>query len=104
MGLTPRAGSSPAFGTMFYAYALISLHHNFIYVGMTENLKSRVIRHNKGYIKSTKSFAPLELFYYETCENGKQAREREKFLKSTSGKRFLKSILESKKNNNGIGR
>ncbi len=64
---------------------------------MTEDLNARVIRHNKGYIKSTKRFTPFELFYYETCEDGKQAREREKFLKSTSGKRFLKSILNSKK-------
>ena len=89
MGLTPRAGSSPAFGTMFYVYALKSINHNFIYVGMTEDLNARIIRHNKGYVKSTKRFAPFEFFYYETCEDGKQAREREK---------FLKSILKSKKN------
>ena len=38
MGLTPRAGSSPAFGTMFFVYALKSINHNFIYVGMTDDL------------------------------------------------------------------
>jgi putative endonuclease len=104
VGLTPRAGSSPAFGTMFFVYALNSLYHNSIYVGITEGLHDRIKRHNKGYVKSTKRFAPFELFYYETCEDGKQAREREKFLKSTSGKRFLKSILNSKKSSGGIGR
>jgi putative endonuclease len=62
---------------------------------MTENLDERLIRHNKRGVKSTKRFAPFELFYVETCENGQQAREREKYLKSTSGKRFLKSILNS---------
>jgi hypothetical protein len=43
------------------------------------------------------------LFYSEICEDGKKAREREKFLKSTSGKRFLKSIL-IKEDSGGIGR
>jgi putative endonuclease len=78
---------------MFNVYALKSLSHNFIYVGMTEDLNERFIRHNKGYVKSTKRFASFKLFYSENCSDGKQAREREKFLKSTSGKRFLKSIL-----------
>ena len=63
---------------------------------MTENLEERLQRHNKGYVRSTKSFAPFELIYSETCESGMQARAREKFLKSTSGKRFLKSLIENK--------
>jgi putative endonuclease len=110
VGLTPRAGSSPAFGTknlykiMFTVYALKSLNHNFIYVGMTEDLNERFIRHNKGYVKSTKRFIPFRLFYSENCINGQQAREREKFLKSTSGKRFLKSILNNEASKSGIGR
>ena len=95
MGLTPRAGSSPAFGTIFYVYAHKSIKHNFIYVGMTEYLDARIVRHNKDYVKSTKRFALLELFYYESCEDGIQASEREKFLKSTSGKSFLRSVFTS---------
>ena len=51
---------------------------------MTENLQARLIRHNNGYVKSTKRFAPFKIFYPESCENGIKAREREKFLKSTS--------------------
>jgi putative endonuclease len=47
---------------MFTIYALKSISHNFIYVGMTENLTARVERHNKGYVKSTKKFAPFKLF------------------------------------------
>jgi putative endonuclease len=77
---------------MFTVYALKSLNHNFIYVGMTEDLNERFIRHNKCYVKSTKKFIPFKSFYSENCIDEQQAREREKFLKSTSGKRFLKSI------------
>ncbi len=70
--LTPCAGSSPAFGTMFIVYALKSISCNFIYVGMTENLQSRLIRHNKGYVKSTKIFVPNILLYYKSCKSGVQ--------------------------------
>jgi len=49
---------------------------------MTENLDSKLARHNEGYIRSTKPLAPFELIYNEKCESGQQAREREKFLKS----------------------
>ncbi len=91
--LTPRAGSSPAFGTMFTVYAIKSLNHKFIYVGITENLQERLRRHNSGYVKSTKKFFPFKLIYSETVDNGIKARQREKFLKSSSGKRFLYSII-----------
>ena len=66
----------------FIVYALNSLNNKFIYVGMTENLNDRIVRHNKGYVHSTKLFAPFELIYTEKCGSGQQAREREKFLKS----------------------
>ena len=89
---------------MFSVYAIKSINHNFIYVGMTENLKERFISHNKGYVKSTKRFAPFKLFYSEDCENGQEARKREKFLKSTSGKRFLKSTLNNETGLSEIGR
>ena len=77
---------------MFTVYAISSLVKSFIYVGMTENLDERLVRHNKGYVRSTKRFTPFRLIYSEICESGQLARDKEKFLKSTSGKRFLKSL------------
>ena len=84
---------------MFTVYALKSLSQNFIYVGMTENLEERLQRHNLGYNKSTKRFAPFKLIYSEICETGQEARIREKYLKSTPGKRFLHSILKDEVQN-----
>jgi len=82
---------------MFTVYAIKSLSHNFIYVGMTENLEERLRRHNSGCNKSTKRFAPFSLLYTEQCETGQEARNREKYLKSTSGKIFLRFVLEENK-------
>ena len=80
---------------MFTVYAIKSAQHNFIYVGMTEDLTARLERHNKGYNQSTKHFAPYQLIYSEEHPDGMTARQREKFLKSTSGKRFLYSLIKN---------
>lgn len=77
---------------MFTVYAIKSTTHNFIYVGMTENLDERLSRHNNGYVQSTKNFRPFNLIYQEQAVDGTQARIREKYFKSTSGKRFLRNL------------
>jgi putative endonuclease len=59
---------------------------------MTKNLGDRLFRHNNGYEKTTKLYAPFELIYTEEAEDGKKARAREKYLKSGVGKEFLKSL------------
>ncbi len=78
---------------MFTIYAIKSVKHNFIYVGITTNVDERIKRHNSGYNHSTKAFAPFVLFYTETAENGTIARQSEIYLKSSSGKRYLNKIL-----------
>jgi len=79
---------------MYYTYAIKSKNHNYIYVGMTDNLERRLSQHNKGHNKSTKPYVPFFLFHYEEFPNRVEARKREKFLKNASGKRFLRYRLE----------
>lgn len=79
--------------TMHYIYVLQSLtDHNF-YVGYTNNLKSRLEQHNSGKVTSTKHRGPFKIVYYEACLNGKDALHREKYLKTTYGKRYLRNRL-----------
>ncbi|OGL31269.1 endonuclease [Candidatus Saccharibacteria bacterium RIFCSPHIGHO2_12_FULL_41_12] len=77
----------------YYVYALQSESKNYIYVGMTSNLKRRIQQHNEGKSRSTKAYAPLRLVYSEMCGTGLEARKREKYLKSGVGKEFLKSLV-----------
>jgi len=77
---------------MFTVYAIKSTTHNFIYVGMTENLEERLSRHNNGYVQSTKNFRPFTLIHQEQAVDGTQARIREKFLKSGKGREFIKKL------------
>jgi putative endonuclease len=101
VGLTPRAGSSPAFGTknilntkrifaLLTVYAIKSKIKDFTYVGFTSNLVKRLYYHNNGFEKSTKPYSPFNLIYSEIVETRKAARIRKKFLKSGKGREFLK--------------
>jgi putative endonuclease len=77
---------------MFHVYALKSLERNYIYVGLTENIEERFHRHNSGRECTTASYRPFRLLYTETIETRIEARCREKQLKSSVGKIFLKSL------------
>ncbi|MFH0819915.1 MAG: GIY-YIG nuclease family protein [bacterium] len=80
---------------MYYTYVLQSSKDNNFYTGYTDDLKNRVTQHNKGLNLSTKFRRPLKLIYYEACLNKKDAKQREKYLKSGIRKRFLKQRLKN---------
>jgi putative endonuclease len=49
-----------------------------------------VEEHNQGLNESTKHAVPWRLIYYEACPAKSDAIRREKYLKTTQGKRLLK--------------
>jgi len=80
---------------VYYTYILQSQKDKMFYTGYTENLKSRFESHCKGLVKSTKDRRPLEIVYYEACLNQQDATHREKYLKTTYGKAFIKKRLKT---------
>ena len=76
---------------MFYTYILRSLKDNYYYYGSTSDLNERLAVHNKGKVRATKSRIPWQIHYYETYTTRKEAVQRELFLKSRTGYRWLKS-------------
>ena len=79
---------------MFYVYILHSQKDHKLYTGFTNNIKRRVIEHNSGKVESTKLRRPHKLIYYEAYIEKSDAENREIFLKSGSGKRYLKKQLK----------
>ena len=77
---------------MFYIYFL-KLSNGDIYKGFTEDLKRRLEEHNQGRVNSTKNYRPLILIGYEAYKLKSDAIRREKFLKTTEGRRLLKQQL-----------
>ncbi|HBH48735.1 MAG TPA: hypothetical protein DDX98_08845 [Bacteroidales bacterium] len=64
-----------------------------IYKGCTSNLTDRLERHQKGYIDSASSKLPVQLLSYIAFNDKYKAFEFEKYLKSGSGRAFLKKRL-----------
>lgn len=77
-----------------YVYVLRSLADGYFYVGLTRDLQTRLNTHNAGQVPSTKRRIPLELIYWEGCLNDSDAAQREKYLKTAWGKRYLKTRLK----------
>jgi putative endonuclease len=78
---------------MFYVYVLISGADGGFYTGLTGDLKRRVGEHSKGLVETTRNRRPMELVYYEACNSRKDAYRREKYLKTSVGKRYLRDRL-----------
>ncbi|MFH1827264.1 MAG: GIY-YIG nuclease family protein [bacterium] len=78
---------------MFYVYVL-SCNNRKPYVGCTDNLKERIERHNKGYVIATKPLLPIKLISYFAFSNKYTAFNFEKYLKSGSGRTFMKKHFE----------
>ena len=79
---------------MYYVYVLLSERDGKFYTGSTGNLKERLEEHKRGYARSTKNRRPFKLIYYEACLNEEDAMQREKYLKSGMGKKYLKNRLK----------
>ena len=77
---------------MYTIYAIKSEKKRTIYVGFTNNLERRLSEHKKGKTRSTKDYNPFKLIYTEEVQERKNARKREKYLKSGCSKEFLKSL------------
>lgn len=83
----------------YYVYVLRSKLDSMFYVGYTHKLQSRLDDHIKGRVKSTTKRRPLDLVYYEVSFNKYDALHREKYLKTSYGKRYIKNRLKQFLNN-----
>ncbi len=79
---------------MYYIYVLQSLKDNKFYTGYTDNLKRRFKEHNNGLVLSTKIRLPFKLVYYEASLSVRDAKAREKYLKTGMGKRYIKNRIK----------
>ena len=81
--------------THCYVYVLRSTSDQMFHVGFTKNLPKQIRDHNNGLVPATKRRIPFDLVYWEGCLNQTDATRREKYLKSSWGKRYIKGRLRS---------
>lgn len=74
---------------MHYVY-ILKCSNGQPYTDCTDNLKERIERHQNGYVPATKPLLPIKLISYFAFSNKYTAFNFEKYLKSGSGRAFLK--------------
>jgi putative endonuclease len=78
----------------WYVYVLLCNDGSW-YKGFTADLKSRYLRHLSGDgALHTKKHKPLCVLYYEACKSEQEAIQREKYLKSGSGREWLQQKIK----------
>ena len=78
---------------LYTVYVLESERDGSFYKGFTQDLAQRLKQHNAGKAKSTRAKIPWRVIYTETYSTLEEARNREKYLKTAAGRRFLKKTL-----------
>lgn len=83
---------------MYYVYLLKSIAKDWLYVGYTTNLRRRFAEHQNGLSRATRPYRPFELIFYEAYKSKEDAKRREKYFKTSKGKRALHLLLQESLN------
>jgi putative endonuclease len=78
---------------MKYVHILESLDGEHYYVGIADDVFSRLNKHNAGEVSHTSKFRPWRLKTFVAFGDEKQAFAFEQYLKSASGRAFAKKRL-----------
>ena len=78
---------------VYYTYVLRSLKDSTFYTGFTKHLQKRIRQHNAGKSVYSSKHRLFKLVYYESYETKEEAVKREKYFKTTEGRKFYKSKI-----------
>jgi putative endonuclease len=81
----------------FFVYILLSKKTGKFYIGQTNNIENRLMKHNSGLNRSTKAGIPWELYCYRQCKTRTESMAFERKLKNLKSRvRLEKYISEHK--------
>ena len=80
---------------MFFTYILKSQKSNRFYIGHTENIERRLLRHNKGQVTATRNKGPWNLVYFEIFETKPEANRHEFEIKSMKSRFYIEKLITS---------
>jgi putative endonuclease len=89
-GYADIQGRPSADAVRFYYVYILLCADGKPYTGCTDDLKERLTRHQKGNVPATKERLPVKLISYFAFSNKYTAFNFEKYLKTGSGRTFLK--------------
>ena len=78
---------------MYYVYILKSQSSGKYYIGQTQNIEQRLIRHNSGQSRYTKGKGPWLLVYKMECMSRIEALAIEKKFKSHKSRTYIEKLI-----------
>ncbi len=79
----------------YFVYILQSIKDKTYYVGSTQDLDSRLERHNQGRVAYTKPRKPWKLIYSEEHPDRTSAAKREYQIKKYKSREFIETLIKS---------
>ena len=80
---------------MFAMYILQSQKDISYYIGSTSNMEKRLIKHNRGGSRYTKSKIPWVIAYKEMYNTISEAKKREYYIKSLKSKIAIAKLINN---------
>ena len=71
-------------------YVLSESDARRVYIGLTSNLAARLLAHNRGQSRHTSKYMPWRILVSVDFSDADRAVRFEKYLKSNSGRAFLR--------------
>ena len=87
---------------MHGVYVIRSRKDGQLYIGYSRDIKRRLAEHNDGRVPATVNRRPFAVLYCELFANQKDAMQRELYLKSGWGRKYLQRTLSNALQNKKI--
>ena len=78
---------------MYIVYILKSNKFDRYYIGHTADLNQRLKDHNRGKVRSTNRYSPLEVEYGDQCAPSMKKNKREMQIKSYKSGEAFRNLL-----------
>ena len=77
----------------FHYVYILKIEDSHFYVGITQDLKARLKKHNTGEVPHTSKFRPWKIKTAVAFDCEEKARAFERYLKTSSGRAFAKKRM-----------
>jgi putative endonuclease len=77
----------------YSVYILLNIPKTRTYTGVAANVNQRLKKHNDVKVPASRPYRPYKVIHIETYPTLKEARQKERFYKSTTGRRRLREII-----------
>jgi putative endonuclease len=79
---------------MVFVYILRSLRNNRFYIGSTNNVNKRLVKHNQRLVRSTRNFRPYKIELSQEYDTLTQAKQIEYKIKRLKRKDYISKMIK----------